>query len=29
MIVGVVTDLREAGLSLEPILYVPEMQVPE
>ncbi|MEI9975930.1 MAG: ABC transporter permease [Ignavibacteriota bacterium] len=28
-IVGVVADLREAGLRLEPMLYVPAMQVPD
>jgi len=29
LIVGVVADLREAGLNLEPMLYVPAMQVPD
>ena len=28
-IIGVVADLREAGLNLEPMLYVPVMQVPD
>jgi len=28
-IVGVVADLREAGLSLDPMVYVPEAQVPD
>ena len=28
-IIGVVADLREAGLSLEPMLYVPALQVPD
>jgi predicted permease len=28
-IIGVVGDLREAGLNLEPMLYVPAMQVPD
>ncbi|HUB79845.1 MAG TPA: ABC transporter permease [Bryobacteraceae bacterium] len=28
-IVGVVADLREAGLSLDPMMYIPETQVPD
>jgi len=28
-IIGVVADLREAGLNLEPMLYIPAMQVPD